>query len=48
MAGSSVVEAMLSRSAPVFYGDIRSHERVICLVLNIFVNCMAHLLSDLD
>ncbi|XP_073141034.1 lysine-specific demethylase JMJ31 isoform X1 [Henckelia pumila] len=28
MAGSSVVEAMLSRSAPVFYGDIRSHERV--------------------
>ncbi|XP_073269674.1 lysine-specific demethylase JMJ31 isoform X2 [Primulina huaijiensis] len=28
MAGSSVVEAMLSKSAPVFYGDIRSHERV--------------------
>ncbi|XP_077245410.1 2-oxoglutarate (2OG) and Fe(II)-dependent oxygenase superfamily protein isoform X2 [Tasmannia lanceolata] len=26
--GSSVVEAMLSRAAPVFYGDIRSHERV--------------------
>ncbi|PSS14592.1 Lysine-specific demethylase [Actinidia chinensis var. chinensis] len=26
--GSSIVEAMLSRSAPVFYGDIRSHERV--------------------
>eukprot|EP00268_Persea_americana_P032769 TRINITY_DN3232_c0_g1_i19.p1 TRINITY_DN3232_c0_g1~~TRINITY_DN3232_c0_g1_i19.p1 ORF type:complete len:538 (-),score=102.32 TRINITY_DN3232_c0_g1_i19:332-1945(-) len=26
--GSSVVEAMLSRSAPVFYGDLRSHERV--------------------
>lgn len=25
---SSVVEAMLSRSAPVFYGDLRSHERV--------------------
>ncbi|KAL2540624.1 2-oxoglutarate (2OG) and Fe(II)-dependent oxygenase superfamily protein [Abeliophyllum distichum] len=28
LVGSSVVEAMLSRSAPVFYGDIRSHERV--------------------
>ncbi|CAL5357463.1 unnamed protein product [Camellia sinensis] len=27
-AGSFVVDAMLSRSAPVFYGDIRSHERV--------------------
>ncbi|KAG5587232.1 hypothetical protein H5410_047666 [Solanum commersonii] len=26
--GSVAVEAMLSRSAPVFYGDIRSHERV--------------------
>lgn len=26
--GSSIVEAMLSKSAPVFYGDIRSHERV--------------------
>ncbi|XP_044487034.1 uncharacterized protein LOC123212064 [Mangifera indica] len=26
--GSSVVEVMLSRSAPVFYGDIRRHERV--------------------
>ncbi|PIN18449.1 Phosphatidylserine-specific receptor PtdSerR, contains JmjC domain [Handroanthus impetiginosus] len=28
LVGSSVVEAMLSRSAPIFYGDIRSHERV--------------------
>lgn len=28
--GSSDVEAMLSQSAPVFNGDIRSHERVIC------------------
>ncbi|KAL8055108.1 hypothetical protein ABFS82_04G034400 [Erythranthe guttata] len=28
MVGSSVVGAMLSKSAPVFYGDIRSHERV--------------------
>ncbi|KAF6173393.1 hypothetical protein GIB67_027088 [Kingdonia uniflora] len=26
--GDSVVEAMLSRSAPVFYGDLRSHEMV--------------------
>lgn len=26
--GSSIVEAMLSKSAPVFYGDLRSHERV--------------------
>lgn len=26
--GSNVVEAMLSSSAPVFYGDLRSHERV--------------------
>ncbi|XP_021764348.1 uncharacterized protein LOC110728972 [Chenopodium quinoa] len=25
---STIVEVMLSRSAPVFYGDIRSHERV--------------------
>ncbi|KNA19841.1 hypothetical protein SOVF_057890 [Spinacia oleracea] len=25
---SAIVEVMLSRSAPVFYGDIRSHERV--------------------
>ncbi|KMT10243.1 hypothetical protein BVRB_5g120010 [Beta vulgaris subsp. vulgaris] len=25
---SAVVEVMLSRSAPIFYGDIRSHERV--------------------
>ncbi|KAG6511277.1 hypothetical protein ZIOFF_029336 [Zingiber officinale] len=27
-AGSAVLEAMLSRSGHVFYGDIRSHERV--------------------
>ncbi|XP_042988135.1 uncharacterized protein LOC122315900 isoform X3 [Carya illinoinensis] len=26
--GSCTVEAMLTRSAPVFYGDLRSHERV--------------------
>lgn len=28
LVGSSTVEAMLSKTAPVFYGDIRSHERV--------------------
>ncbi|GMH27968.1 hypothetical protein Nepgr_029811 [Nepenthes gracilis] len=28
LVGSSAVEAMLSRSAPIFYGDIRRHERV--------------------
>ncbi|GAV84361.1 Cupin_8 domain-containing protein [Cephalotus follicularis] len=28
LVGSFTVEAMLSRSAPVFYGDLRSHERV--------------------
>ncbi|KAL8236292.1 hypothetical protein R6Q59_017373 [Mikania micrantha] len=27
LAGSSIVEVMLSKSAPVFYGDIRNHER---------------------
>ncbi|XP_059437813.1 lysine-specific demethylase JMJ31 isoform X2 [Corylus avellana] len=27
-AGSCIVEAMLSRSAPVFNGDLRSHERI--------------------
>ncbi|XP_022960123.1 uncharacterized protein LOC111460965 isoform X1 [Cucurbita moschata] len=27
-AGSCTVEAMLTRTAPVFYGDLRSHERV--------------------
>nr|TKS17980.1 hypothetical protein D5086_0000008290 [Populus alba] len=27
--GSSTMEAMLSKTAPVFYGDIRSHERQI-------------------
>lgn len=27
-AGSVEVEAMLSRTAPIFNGDIRSHERV--------------------
>lgn len=26
--GSNIVEAMLSSSAPVFYGDLRNHERV--------------------
>lgn len=28
LAGPSIVEVMLSKTAPVFYGDIRNHERV--------------------
>ncbi|XP_051142098.1 lysine-specific demethylase JMJ31 isoform X2 [Andrographis paniculata] len=28
LAGVTVVQAMASRSAPIFYGDIRSHDRV--------------------
>ncbi|KDP21397.1 hypothetical protein JCGZ_21868 [Jatropha curcas] len=36
-AGSSKVEAMLSRTAPVFYGDLRSHERVP-LPFSTFIN----------
>ncbi|XP_023734930.1 lysine-specific demethylase JMJ31 isoform X1 [Lactuca sativa] len=28
LAGASTVEVMLSKTAPVFYGDIRNHERV--------------------
>ncbi|KMZ75916.1 Transcription factor jumonji (JmjC) domain-containing protein-like [Zostera marina] len=35
--GSNVVEAMLSSSAPVFYGDLRSHERVP-LSFSIFID----------
>ena len=34
--GSSTVEAMLSRCAPIFYGDIRSHERVIVCRFSIY------------
>lgn len=33
-AGSVEVEAMLSRTAPIFNGDIRSHERVQSIFLN--------------
>lgn len=39
--GTSIVEAMLSRTAPVFYGDIRSHERVSAYDFNnvvVFMN----------
>ncbi|KAI3874428.1 hypothetical protein MKX03_004758 [Papaver bracteatum] len=31
-AGSSIAEAMLPRIAPVCYGDLRSHERVVLLI----------------
>lgn len=36
--GSSTVEAMLSKTEPVFYGDIRSHERVILFFSHFFIN----------
>ncbi|VFQ86220.1 unnamed protein product [Cuscuta campestris] len=46
--GSSVVEVMLSRSPPVFYGDIRSHERVP-LPFSTFIGfCMDHLRNKED
>ncbi|XP_042517851.1 uncharacterized protein LOC122091786 isoform X2 [Macadamia integrifolia] len=41
--GSSVVEAMLSRSAPVFYGDLRSHERVQLPFSTFIISCKQHL-----
>ncbi|XP_059625923.1 lysine-specific demethylase JMJ31 [Cornus florida] len=40
--GSSIVEAMLSRSAPVFYGDIRSHERVPLPFSTFIGHCKEH------
>ncbi|XP_010279252.1 PREDICTED: uncharacterized protein LOC104613224 isoform X2 [Nelumbo nucifera] len=40
--GSSVVEAMFSRSAPVFYGDIRSHERVPLPFSTFIASCKMH------
>ncbi|XP_052188092.1 lysine-specific demethylase JMJ31 isoform X2 [Diospyros lotus] len=40
--GSSIVEAMRSRSAPVFYGDIRSHERVPLLFSMFISYCKEH------
>ncbi|KAM3326089.1 putative protein isoform X1 [Capsicum chacoense] len=45
--GSVVVEAMLSRSAPVFYGDIRSHERVP-LSFSTFIRYCLCLLKNRD
>ncbi|XP_059311544.1 lysine-specific demethylase JMJ31 [Lycium ferocissimum] len=45
--GSVVVEAMLSRSAPVFYGDIRSHERVP-LSFSIFIKYCLCLMENRD
>ncbi|XP_019265251.1 PREDICTED: uncharacterized protein LOC109242842 isoform X2 [Nicotiana attenuata] len=45
--GSVVVEAMRSRSAPVFYGDIRSHERVP-LCFSTFIEYCLCLLENRD
>ncbi|WJZ90079.1 hypothetical protein VitviT2T_009253 [Vitis vinifera] len=45
--GSSTVEAMLSRSAPVFYGDLRSHERVP-LPFSDFIGFCKQRLQDKD
>ncbi|XP_043697785.1 uncharacterized protein LOC122648635 isoform X2 [Telopea speciosissima] len=45
--GSSVVEAMLSRSAPVFYGDLRSHERVQLPFSTFIISCK-QLLQNAD
>ncbi|KAJ8547561.1 hypothetical protein K7X08_011147 [Anisodus acutangulus] len=45
--GSVAVEAMLSRSAPVFYGDIRSHERVP-LSFSTFIRYCLCLLENRD
>lgn len=45
--GSVAVEAMLSRSGPVFYGDIRSHERVP-LSFSTFIRYCLGLLKNRD
>ncbi|KAA8543288.1 hypothetical protein F0562_021217 [Nyssa sinensis] len=44
---SSIVEGMLSRSAPVFYGDIRSHERVP-LPFSTFIDHCKENLKNID
>ncbi|KAI3979811.1 hypothetical protein MKX01_013906 [Papaver californicum] len=44
-AGSSIVEAMCSRTAPVFYGDLRSHERVP-LSFSVFISSCKKLRSS--
>ncbi|XP_028758412.1 uncharacterized protein LOC114717446 isoform X2 [Neltuma alba] len=41
--GSFMVEAMLSRSAPIFYGDIGSHERVPILFSTFVGLCKKHI-----
>ncbi|XP_050203422.1 lysine-specific demethylase JMJ31 [Mercurialis annua] len=43
--GTSTVEAMLSRTAPVFYGDLRSHERVPFPFSTFIDNCKQHMLK---
>nr|XP_018686738.1 PREDICTED: uncharacterized protein LOC103999400 isoform X1 [Musa acuminata subsp. malaccensis] len=45
--GSSVLEAMLSRSGRIFYGDIRSHERVPIPFSTFITSCKKHL-QNLD
>ncbi|CAL9172449.1 unnamed protein product [Musa hybrid cultivar] len=45
--GSSVLEAMLSRSGQIFYGDIRSHERVPIPFSTFITSCKKHL-QNLD
>ncbi|MCL7024360.1 hypothetical protein MKW94_010914 [Papaver nudicaule] len=44
-AGSCTVEAMLSRTAPIFYGDLRSHERVP-LPFSVFISSCKQLRSS--
>ncbi|ESQ41996.1 hypothetical protein EUTSA_v10013262mg [Eutrema salsugineum] len=45
-AGSVEVEAMLSRTAPIFNGDIRSHERVSLPFSSFIGFCKQHLRSQ--
>ncbi|OMO77635.1 hypothetical protein CCACVL1_14932 [Corchorus capsularis] len=45
--GSFMVEAMLSRTAPVFYGDLRSHERVP-LPFSTFIGFCKHHRQNVD
>ncbi|KAI3832652.1 hypothetical protein MKW98_002198, partial [Papaver atlanticum] len=45
-AGSSIAEAMLSRIAPVCYGDLRSHERVPLLFSVFISSCKKPTSSD--
>lgn len=44
-AGSVEVEAMLSRTAPIFNGDIRSHERVSMPFSDFVRLCKQHMIS---